>query len=70
MLCFPWKTRGKKSIKKYDKWGWWKNKRERKCLKTKSIIEFDPSFTCSITSVTVKKMMKENQRRDFLLVKF
>ena len=32
-----------------------KIKHEEKCPKTKSIIEFDPSLTCSITSLTVKK---------------
>ena len=29
-----------------------------KCSKTKSIIEFDPSLTCSITSLAVKKNNK------------
>ena len=32
-----------------------KEKDEEKCPKTKLIIEFDPSLTCSITRLVVKK---------------
>ena len=44
----------KNTIKEVDE----KIKDEEICPKTKSIIEFDPSLTCSITSLAVKKIMK------------
>ena len=42
----------KNTIKEVDE----KIKDEEKCPKTKSVIEFDPSLTCSITSLAVKKI--------------
>ena len=55
MLVFHKKIAAKRSIKKHVKEVDEKTKDEEKCSKTKSIIEFDPSLTCSITSLTVKK---------------
>ena len=56
MLYFPLKNRDQKkheknTIKEVNE----KIKDEENCPKTKSIIEFDPSLTCSITSLAVKK---------------
>ena len=48
------KKHKKNTINKVDE----KIKDEEKCSKTKSIIEFDPSLTCSITSLAVKKIIK------------
>ena len=44
-------------------------KDEEKCLKTKLINKFDPSLTSSISSWAIKKIMKQNQKRDFLAAK-
>ena len=46
-----------------------KTKDEEKCPKTKSIIEFDPSLTCSITSFAVKKNNEIKPTTRFLSVK-
>ena len=48
----------KKALKNTIKGTDEKIKDEEKCPKTKSILEFDLSLTCSITSLPVKKIMK------------
>ena len=68
ILVFHKKIATKKSIKKHVKEVDEKTKDEEKCSKTKLIIEFDPSLTCSITRLVVKKK-KEIKRQDFLTVK-
>ena len=56
-LCFPWENQDKeKTLKKYNKRHKWKKKDEEKCPKTKSIIEFDPTLSCSVKSLAVKKV--------------
>ena len=49
------KIKTKKALKKYNKRHRWKQKDEEKCPKTKSIIEFDLTLSCSIKSLAVKK---------------
>ena len=47
-----------------------KNKKdEEKCPKTKSIIEFDLTVSCSIKSLAVEKNSEINQQQNFLAVK-
>ena len=55
MLYFPWKNCSRKSIKNTITEVDEKIKDEKKCPETKSLIEFDQSLTCSITSLAVKK---------------
>ena len=62
MLVFHKKIAAKRSIKKHVKEVDEKTKDEEKCSKTKSIIEFDPSLTCSITRLVVKKKRNKTTR--------
>ena len=52
---FSMKKSRQESIKKYNKRHKGKKKDEEKCLKTKSITEFDPTLSCGIKSLAVKK---------------
>ena len=69
MLCFPWKKSRQKNIKKYNKRQMKNKKDEEKCPKTKSIIEFDLTVSCSIKSLAVEKNSEINQQQNFLAVK-
>ena len=62
MLVFHKKIAAKRSIKKHVKEVDEKTKDEEKCSKTKSIIEFDPSLTCSITRLVAKKKRNKTTR--------
>ena len=65
ILVFHKKIATKKSIKKHVKEVDEKTKDEEKCSKTKLIIEFDPSLTCSITILFFKKKKRNKTTRFF-----